>query len=59
MSQELVNSGDPVDEVFPQGPEVGDIIPEFGLLDQNGTLFNYRHNGRKRALILFHRSASW
>lgn len=59
MSQELVNSGDPIDEVFPQGPEVGEIVPEFALPDQNGKMFTYRRSGAKRTLILFHRSASW
>ncbi|MAG37375.1 MAG: hypothetical protein CL878_14165 [Dehalococcoidia bacterium] len=60
MAAKLPNSGDPLTERFPKGPAVGDSIPDFVLPDQLGDLVDYRQmRGRKRALILFHRSAAW
>ena len=57
---QLVNAGDPVDEDFPTGPAIGEPVPDFELPDQRGNLvrFSAVRNGHK-ALILFHRSASW
>jgi hypothetical protein len=59
VAEELINSGDPASEDFPKGPEVGERIPEFTLPDQNGISFHFKPDGKHKALILFHRSASW
>ena len=57
---ELVNSGDPVSDDFPTGPEIGQTVPDFTLPDQSGrpVAFSAARDGRQ-ALILFYRSASW
>ena len=59
MAEKLPNMGDPASEDFPKGPGVGERIPEFALPDQRGNLVRYEPDGRRKALILFHRSASW
>ncbi len=59
MAEKLPNAGDPTSEDFPKGPEVGERVPEFTLPDQHGNPFHYRPDGKRKALILFHRSASW
>lgn len=59
MAEKLPNAGDPTTEDFPSGPSVGERAPEFGLPDQHGNEIAYRPDGKHRALILFHRSASW
>jgi len=42
------------------GPAVGDRIPPFKAIDQNGKTQNFRSiQGPKGALILFFRSADW
>ena len=56
---ELKNAGDPTSEEFPKGPEIGELVPEFALPDQFGNSFRYQPDGTNKALILFHRSASW
>lgn len=57
---ELINSGDPIDEKFPTGPAIGEPLPDFELPDQFGNLTRYsKSRGGSRALVLFHRSASW
>ena len=57
---DLINAGDPMDEEFPTGPAVGEPVPDFTLPDQSGTLIRFSaFRGAGRALILFHRSASW
>jgi peroxiredoxin len=45
---------------FPTGPEVGDPLPNFTLMDQHGRPVNFEaaRNGQ-RALVVFHRSARW
>ena len=44
----------------PTGPAVGEAVPDFELPDQHGNLvrFSEARDGSK-ALVLFHRSASW
>ena len=57
---ELINAGDPFTEDFPTGPAVGEPVPDFALPDQNGNSVRFSEvRGEGRALILFHRSASW
>jgi hypothetical protein len=57
---ELTNSGDPVDDDFPSGPAIGELVPDFELSDQFGNRVRFSEaRGKNRALVLFHRSASW
>ena len=57
---ELINSGDPIDDRFPTGPAVGEPVPDFVLPDQFGNTVRLSEaRGAGKALILFHRSASW
>lgn len=45
---------------FATGPEVGQKIPYFRALDQNGKLQNFNSiRGPKGAMIVFLRSADW
>ncbi len=47
-------------EVAALGPQVGELVPDFSLPDQNGrgrTLESIA--GRNGAMLLFHRSADW
>jgi len=45
---------------FPTGPEVGELLPDFTLLDQHGNTVNFTEaRGGQRALVVFHRSARW
>ena len=42
------------------GPGVGARFPEVTLPDQDGTLVQlHQARGGRRALVVFHRSASW
>jgi hypothetical protein len=59
MADKLINAGDPTSEDFPEGPRVGEPIPEFTLPDQHGNVIHYKPDGVHKGLILFHRSASW
>ncbi len=57
---ELINAGDPIDGNFPSGPAIGEPLPDFTLPDQSGTLIRFStFRGSDRALVMFHRSASW
>ena len=57
---ELINAGDPTREDFPTGPALGEPVPDFILPDQSGSHVRFSETrGGNRALILFHRSASW
>ena len=57
---ELINGGDPSGEDFPTGPAIGEVIPDFTLPDQFGNQVRFSEaRGNNRALVLFHRSASW
>lgn len=42
------------------GPAVGDLFPDVSLPDQHGRVIDF-HQTRagRRAVVLFHRSASW
>ena len=40
------------------GPEIGEKLPDFTLNDQWGEALHFADIGKK-ALVLFHRSASW
>jgi hypothetical protein len=45
---------------FPQGPAVGESLPDFALLDQHGDSVRYSESrGNDCALVMFHRSARW
>jgi peroxiredoxin len=56
----LINAGDPLDEDFAKGPDIGDLVPDFTLPDQRGESVNLATaRGDGKALILFYRSASW
>ena len=44
----------------PTGPAVGDVVPDFELPNQFGSLVRFSEaRAGSRALVLFHRSASW
>ena len=44
----------------PTGPSVGESLPDFELRDQFGNFVRYsKTRGERKALVLFHRSASW
>ena len=48
------------DEGMVTGPKIGERIPDFGALDQNGTLIAFDDiKGPNGAMVLFHRSADW
>ena len=45
---------------FPTGPEVGEVLSDFTLLDQHGEPVNLTTaRAGRRALVVFHRSARW
>ncbi len=45
---------------FPTGPEVGEMLPDFTLMDQHGRPVNFGSTrGDDKALVVFHRSARW
>lgn len=42
------------------GPQVGEVVPDFSLQDQNGTVWTRDAIlGPNGAMIMFHRSADW
>lgn len=42
------------------GPAVGTRFPDVVLPDQHGKVVDLqRHRGRRRAMVVFHRSADW
>ncbi len=44
----------------PTGPNAGETVPDFRLLDQNGTARTLHSIlGPKGALLVFYRSADW
>ncbi len=50
----------PETEGFPTGPAVGQLLPDFTLPDQNGSMVNFTAARQgKRAMVVFHRSARW
>ena len=49
----------PID-VTALGPQVGELVPDFSLLDQNGQIQTRESIlGPNGAILLFHRSADW
>lgn len=45
---------------FPRGPEVGDELPDFTLLNQAGEKVNFTEaRAGRKAMVVFHRSARW
>jgi len=51
---------DPSDDNVTTGPAVGEEIPGFQAVDQNGTLLDFETiKGPRGALLLFYRSADW
>ncbi len=47
-------------EVSALGPQIGEVVPEFTLPDQNGNLHSLDSiMGPNGAMLLFHRSADW
>lgn len=58
--EESASSRYPDTQDFPQGPAVGESLPDFALLDQHGDSVRYNETrGNDRALVMFHRSARW
>ena len=50
----------PDTEDFAKGPEVGELLPDFTLPNQNGEMVHFADaRGDKQALVVFHRSARW
>jgi len=44
----------------PSGPAVGEALPAFAAVDQDGVERDFRSlTGREGLLLLFHRSADW
>lgn len=42
------------------GPEIGDVLPDFSLPDQNGNMVSFKEdNTRTKAVVIFYRSAVW
>lgn len=49
-----------VEEGVASGPAVGEMLPDFTLLDQRGRAVNFKaKRAGNKALVLFYRSASW
>ena len=59
MANPLPNGGDPANDGFPSGPQIGQSVPPFSLPDQKGHTITYHPDGKHQSLILFHRSADW
>jgi peroxiredoxin len=50
----------PAAPIFPTGPAIGELFPDFTLPDQSGTPVTFSiARGGKRAMIVVHRSAAW
>ncbi len=50
----------PATDDFPKGPEIGEALPDFTLMDQHGRPVNFTAaRGGRRALVVFHRSVRW
>jgi hypothetical protein len=57
---ERANFRYPDTQDFPQGPAVGESLPDFTLLNQHGDPVRYSDiRGNDSALVTFHRSARW
>ena len=50
----------PATEAFPTGPDIGERLPEFSLLNQEGRLVDYHADrGDSKSIVVFYRSAVW
>ena len=50
----------PATEAFPTGPDIGERLPEFSLLNQEGRLIDYHSDrGDSKSIVVFYRSAVW
>ena len=50
----------PLPDVEQLGPQVGDTVPDFSLLDQDGRVHDLRSiMGPNGAMLVFNRSADW
>lgn len=60
QAQEVFDRPDPLDENIKTGVAVGEKIPEFEALDQNGKRWDFEAiKGPGGAVLLFFRSADW
>ncbi|MGI9605693.1 MAG: hypothetical protein ACR2P0_06095 [Acidimicrobiales bacterium] len=42
------------------GPSIGSRFPDFALPDQSANVIDlHEHRGKRKAIIVFHRSADW
>jgi hypothetical protein len=47
-------------EGHPTGPEVGERLPDWSLPDASGRIVSFHeHRGRRKAAVVFYRSAVW
>ncbi|MEO1994728.1 MAG: hypothetical protein ABGZ17_05575 [Planctomycetaceae bacterium] len=50
----------PASDEFPTGPDIGERLPEFSLLNQAGRLVDYHADrGDSKSIVVFYRSAVW
>ena len=50
----------PAAEGFPTGPDVGELLPDFSLPDQRGTVRRFhKARGDRRAVLIFIRATAW
>ena len=60
MAQEVFDTDDPFDENVKTGVAVGETIPSFTALDQNGKTWSFESiKGPNGAALVFFRSADW
>lgn len=50
----------PESDEFPTGPEIGQPLPDFTLVDQHGNTVNFTEaRAGRRSLVVFQRSTMW
>ena len=58
--EEVFDKPDPIDDNMKTGVAIGETIPPFEAVDQNGKRWSFDSiKGRNGAVILFYRSADW
>ena len=58
--EDVFDRPDPIDDNMKTGIAVGEAIPPFEAVDQNGKTWSFDSiKGRNGAVILFYRSADW
>ena len=58
--EEVFDRTDPIDDNMKTGVAIGETIPPFEAVDQNGKSWSFDSiKGRNGAVILFYRSADW